>query len=301
MLVRLRSTVRLNGPTQPTRNAALLSHKTPHLARLKTINSAPATRCLSPKVQFSTQSSPSSNLPSYVETIQKLSKDMDMKKAQKQFQRMQAEGIVPTVEVYNAMLGGYQELHDVQQFTELWKQMVTTDIKPNVESYTIYMRLALEKDYYKMVEHIYDTMKKEGVQPNADTYALLMKMNGEAGYVEDTVKFMEEMKAQGIQPDERHYVAIMQAHILLRKMEDAVAVFNQMKEQGVSPTVITYHLFIRSLQQTHHYDELLQWFTAFEATGQRVPSGIYMSVIDAYEHLGNKEKAAYYLERMKAT
>lgn len=296
MLVRLRFTTRV--PVQPTRSISISQPRNTLSSAHWPITHASTARIRTPPTFRSFCTTPATP---YVEKIQNLCANMDLKRAQREYQKMLENGIQPTVEVFNALLEGYEQLHDPKQFVSVWQEMAAKGVAPNANSYASYMRLALEKSFYKKVEQVYEALQQAGLQPNEEVYAVLMRMEGQGGFVEDAQDLLEEMKSKGLKPDERHYRAIMQAQLLQSQVDDAKATLERMRAEGVEPTPATYHLFMKSFASAKKYADVVDWYERFLGSPlakQGVPGALSILGLEAASALRDKELSSRYKQIM---
>ena len=192
--------------------------------------------------------------------------------AVKVFQRAVAEGVAPSVFLYNAVIGKLGKARRIDDCLRYFGEMQNLGMRPSSvtygtlvnalcrtseESFAVEMFDEMEsapnyrprpapynsiiqyflntkRDRSKVLQY-YERMKARNIRPTSHTYKLLIEANAslEPVNLDAAEKILEEMKASGIEPEAVHYGTLIHARgCVMHDMAGARAVFDSVVNSG---------------------------------------------------------------------
>ena len=240
--------------------------------------------------------------------------------ANKLFDEMKENGIVPDVCSYSLMMELYAETtckqngaERLQLAREMLDEMEKTGIPANGVVYNAIIKICNRAKMVEKAVEVLEEMKAKGVPPSFHTYHMLLLLyanlireTNREECVQQTRKLLREMQRDAVPMTPAVYNVVILILIRARNVEEAFAMLDEMKENEVWPTPITYTTFIDELSRpTHISKELIAssidrlWSFM---NRERMPRSraVFASLINSCTTTGDLNNMTVYLEKMKA-
>ncbi|EJD03877.1 uncharacterized protein FOMMEDRAFT_19211 [Fomitiporia mediterranea MF3/22] len=219
-------------------------------------------------------------------------------------------GYSPNIDIWNSLLEGYRDTHQVERLLLTWDVMKKERIPLNATSYGARIACLFQARRATLAMKTFEEFKR--AHPNQEDGLIFVFNTILNGYLlerrlTDAVKLFEEMKKHGPQPDIVSYNTFI-AHYAKRADLHGVADFvRQLTEAGVEPDVFTFTTILSAILKAGIPNGTARLLEVMDSMGVKQNVATYSAIINSQVREGTREgvKTAWELlqqmERMKDT
>ncbi|PWA41992.1 pentatricopeptide repeat protein [Artemisia annua] len=178
--------------------------------------------------------------------------------AEKYFEKMLDEGIVPDMDTYRVMITGLCRCLRVETARKLFEDMKSRNFSPDFVVYNAMIKGYVGVKRMDEAEKIFMEMKGLGMEPDLVSYNLMINGYVQVRKMEDVERLVVEMKGRDIELDLVAYNTMVNGYVLVGKMEDAEKVVVEMKERRIEPDLVTYVTMIKGYVKADRVDDGLK-------------------------------------------
>ena len=206
-------------------------------------------------------------------TLINLSGDLDT--ATQWYERMRDDGVLPDVVTYTTLinLSG-----DVDTTTQWYERMRDDAVLSDVVIYNTLINLSGDVD---TATQWYERMRDDGVLPDVVTYTTLINLSGD---VDTTTQWYERMRDDAVLSDVVIYNTLIN---LSGDVDTATQWYERMRDDGVLPNQNTYEALFAHDLSTMPAEQLLAWYNRQPTT---FPNAL-QAAIASYRKSGAIEEA----------
>ncbi|GKA18767.1 pentatricopeptide repeat-containing protein [Tanacetum coccineum] len=178
--------------------------------------------------------------------------------AEKYFDRMLDEGVVPDKDTYRLMITGLCRCLRVDVARKLFEDMKSRNLLPDFVVYNAMINGYVGVKKMDEAEKIFMEMKGLGFEPDLVSYNLMINGYAQVRKMEDVERIVVEMKGRDIELNLITYNTMINGYVLAEKMEDAEKVVMEMKERRIELDLVTYATMIKGYVKADRVDDGLE-------------------------------------------
>jgi pentatricopeptide repeat protein len=173
------------------------------------------------------------------------------------FESMVAEGPLPTVETYNAVLKHYKLIGGLEGITSILNRMAETNIRPDVASCTIVVDALIASNHGKAIPEVLKAMTEGSVASNVNTCSVIIRhllQNHSLPNLRAALDILVEMESPNshlTSPNVVIYTQLIEGHIKCRDIRSDqiwIAVeelLQRMVNHKIAPNAVTYEVLYK--------------------------------------------------------
>ncbi|KAK1409788.1 hypothetical protein QVD17_36317 [Tagetes erecta] len=178
--------------------------------------------------------------------------------AEKWFEKMLSEGIVPTQDTYTLMISGFCRSSRVDTACRYFEDMKSRNLLPDFVVYNTIINGYVKVKKMEEAEKVLLEMKGRGIEPLLVTYNTMINGYAQVKRMENAHKVMADMKARNMEPNLVTYNTMIKGYTLVEKMKDAHDLVWEMKGRNVEPDLVTYVTMIKGFVAANRLDDGLK-------------------------------------------
>lgn len=113
--------------------------------------------------------------------------------AEKYFNQMLQDGIIPDVPAYNSLMNAYAKVDNIHKALEVLNDMVKAQLFPSIITFNTLIDACSRDGNVINAQAVFSLMKQRNYQPNARTYSALIHTYCQARQLTTAFKLMHEM------------------------------------------------------------------------------------------------------------
>eukprot|EP00747_Dinoflagellata_sp_TGD_P103088 gnl/TRDRNA2_/TRDRNA2_168856_c1_seq2.p1 gnl/TRDRNA2_/TRDRNA2_168856_c1~~gnl/TRDRNA2_/TRDRNA2_168856_c1_seq2.p1 ORF type:complete len:485 (+),score=87.46 gnl/TRDRNA2_/TRDRNA2_168856_c1_seq2:121-1575(+) len=235
-------------------------------------------------------------LKMYTKTMGQHAKKGRLDDAFKALDKMEAEGLIPNIITYNALINACEKCKNGEKALEVLKLMKYKGLQPNVITYnTAISALGKGKKPAEAIE-LFEEMTKKSVEPTRITYNSVISACEKGEMPQHALDIFRGMKRKDVYPDRITYNALISACEKGKLPEQALEIFDEMKNQGLQPDIITYNSLLSACVEGKQPEKALKVFDEMERQGVTPDKSTFTTMISACKKCGQTERADKFIE-----
>ncbi|XP_078174396.1 tetratricopeptide repeat (TPR)-like superfamily protein isoform X4 [Carex rostrata] len=225
----------------------------------------------------------------------------NMRDAFRCVQEMSDAGSYPNIVVFNTLIKGFLDAHDIAGVNEVLKLMRKFRVKPDIVTYSHQTNAWSEMGMIDRCTEVFEKMVQDGIKPDYQVYSILAKAHARAQDPKKAESILQEMKENGIKPNVVTYTTVISGYCSTTNMDDAIRVYMRMIEEGISPNIKTFHTLIWGYGEAKlplKAEELLQIMQDHRVIPRKET---YDLVASAWKGVGLQDEANRVLESLNGS
>lgn len=212
----------------------------------------------------------SPDMVTYVTAVRGLCAVAKIEAAQGLVARMRANGCVPNVVVYSALLDGACSCGDLVAAMQLLDEMeseLDDGCAPNAVTYTCLIKCLCEKGRLEEALGILDRMGRRGCRPNRVTVSTIVNGFCAQGKVGGAYELIERLVGDGSVSSEDCYSLLVVCLLRVGNIQEAEEIMTGMLERGISPSGVACNSLLRELCYRRQFMDGYNWLRKMEEKG----------------------------------
>ena len=186
----------------------------------------------------------------------------DNEKAIALFERVIEEGMVPDFRIYSSLVVALCNAGDCECATAVMSVMRSQQIKPDVILYTALMDGYGKSGDIVAMEAVFDEMVSLGLKPTPTTFGSLLNSYSRIGNIEGGEKVFERLQDAGYTANIIHHNSLIHGYGAIQDLDRCKWAFEQMCAVGILPSVTTYNILIASHISAGDIEGAMRWYEA---------------------------------------
>lgn len=211
--------------------------------------------------------------------------------AEKELERMEANGIEATARTYNSLIDAASKAADFKRARRLFQAMQERELEADVFTFNILINSAANMGRCKRADSYFRQMQELGISPDAVTAVSLLNAYSHGGEAEKALAFYEKLPSFGLEPTTSCINALVDCLSRSGHFEKAWQRVEAAEAKALADTV-TYMAFLgacRNLKSKLHAKEAFARLK--EVADRPALASAYVLMSELYETLGNHRKA----------
>ncbi len=155
------------------------------------------------------------------------------------------------------MVHGFGCVGEIRRARRVFDEMVAEGVLPSVVTYNALIQVLCKKDSVENAVLVFEEMVKKGYVPNSTTYNVLIRGLCHAGEMDRALEFMGRMKDDECEPNVQTYNIVIRYFCDAGEMEKGLEVFEKMGSGDCLPNLDTYNVLISAMFVRKKSDDLL--------------------------------------------
>ncbi|KAE8649732.1 pentatricopeptide repeat-containing protein At3g23020 [Cucumis sativus] len=204
-----------------------------------------------------------------------------------------------TVLEFNVMIKAYGVVKDYAKAQKIFDSMKSNGVVPDKCSYSSLIQILTGADMPAMALAYLKKMQSAGLVSDCIPYSVVISSFSKLGHLEMADKLYREMVKHGVQPDIIVYGVLINAFADAGSVKEAINYVNAMKRDGLSGNTVIYNSLIKLYTKVGYLKEAHEAYKMLEQTDDG--PAIYSSncMIDLYSERSMVKEAEEIFESLK--
>ncbi|KAF3779298.1 Pentatricopeptide repeat-containing protein [Nymphaea thermarum] len=172
------------------------------------------------------------------------------------FDRMHESGVLPNIEIWNAIISGYIRASDFYNALGFLSEMKYSNERPDPDTTKAILPLIARLNSLEHGRQIHCMLIRNDLQMNRFLSCAFIKMYGNCGNVAYSLKLFESITTK----DSALWNSVISSLVKNGFLSEAVNTFHAMQETSIKPSIVTWSTLISGYIQNGYYDEGLNYF-----------------------------------------
>uniref|UniRef100_A0ACD5XY28 Uncharacterized protein n=1 Tax=Avena sativa TaxID=4498 RepID=A0ACD5XY28_AVESA len=228
---------------------------------------------------------------------------------------------------YNTMIHMYGKMGRLDLALALYDEMRAIGCTPDAVTYTVLIDSLGKVDRISDAGKVLEEMADAGLKPTLVTFSALICAYAKGGRRDEAERTFDRMVASGVKPDRLAYLVMLDIIARSGETKKLMALYRTMMKDGYRPDDTLYQIMLCALAKANEYEEIEGIIQDMEVVCQMNPQLVYstlikaecisqgatllkkaclqgyepdskslLSILDAYETMGNHEEGLSLLQ-----
>ncbi|KAK4842832.1 hypothetical protein QYF36_000625 [Acer negundo] len=216
------------------------------------------------------------------------------------FEKMKANGVVPSSFTYSILIDGYCKSNRVEKALLLLEEMDEKGFPPCPSAYCSLINSLGKAKRYEAANELFQELKENCGRSSARVYAVMIKHFGKCGRLSEAVDLFNEMKKLGCTPDVYTFNALMSGMVRVGMIDEAYSLLRTMEESGCIPDLNSHNIILNGLARTGGPKRAIEMFTKMQHSKIKPDAVSYNTFLGCLSRAGMFEEAARLMKEMNA-
>jgi len=238
----------------------------------------------------------------YVGELQAAVKSGNLAAAEAIMNRMEQDGIKPSVVCYGTLISVCAKIGDVAGAEHWLEALIACGIgMPNAICVNITISACAKSGNVAKAEEWFARMQELGVQADVMSFNAVIDACARVSDYDRAEMWLNKMSKAGIPPNVVSYSSVLHACAKVGAADRAERWLKRMSAEGVEPNVICYNSIVHACSKAGESERASQWINHMLALGIAPTVNSYSTIIDRLAKSGDIEAAEMWLARMTAS